>query len=104
MTIVQTLKEFSIHIHAREVKITDDIKRRLSYMAERLKAIAAGIERMDVYIIETGSQMTSPRTVKVSLKLPGADLQSSDSGKQWKALIKHVEKRLARQLEKHNIS
>ncbi len=103
MTIVQTLEKFSMHIHAREAKITDDIKRRLSYMAERLKALAVGIERMDVYVIESVSQVTSPRTVKVNLRLPGSDLQSSDSGKQWKALIRHVEKRLTRQLEKYNI-
>jgi putative sigma-54 modulation protein len=58
------------------------------------------INWVDVYFKEESQQSTDPRTLSMRLGIPGKDAFASDSGDNWFALMKNVEEKLRRQLEK----
>ncbi|HWJ30346.1 MAG TPA: hypothetical protein VNS32_27680 [Flavisolibacter sp.] len=68
-------------------------------MVNKLKIILPGVNWIDIYLKHT-NEIARPRTVVVRFGKPGPDLVASDSGHRWKILLKNVEKRLIRKLEK----
>ena len=54
---------------------------------------------VDVYLKEELTA-TNPRTFSIRFGIPGNDAFASDSGDNWIALMKNVQDKLQRQLEK----
>jgi hypothetical protein len=54
----------------------------------------------NVYFKQSIKQSTFPRKLIVRFGIPGPDLAASETGDNWKALLKSVEKKLVRQLNK----
>jgi putative sigma-54 modulation protein len=55
---------------------------------------------VDVYFKKESAHSTANRTLSVRVGIPGNDVFASDSGNSWIALLKSVEEKLRRQLEK----
>jgi len=99
MTYKQTFDDVKLDIQTVGVKMNDYLERKIQNMIRKLKKILPEISWADFHL-KTTDEATRPRTVVVRFGIPGPDVVASDSGESWKILLKNVEKRLSRQLEK----
>ena len=89
-----------VYIDTHHASINTYFARKIDRMVTTLKELADDIVKIDIQLEETIDKRVSPRRVAVTLYLPGLELKASDSGAQWKLLIKHVQARLKLQVEK----
>ena len=92
-------QDIALDIQAPGVEINNYLERKIRNMIKKLKTLVPGVSSMDLYLKSTG-EPEKPKTVVARLGIAGPDLVVSDSGHRWKILLKNVEKRLIRQLEK----
>lgn len=81
------------------VDMNEYLEKKIQNMIKKLKKVLPEVNWMDVYL-KTNEESVNARTVVLRFGIPGADIVASDSGERWKTLLKNVEKRVLRQLEK----
>lgn len=89
-----------INIQAVGVKSTHYLEQKIALMAKKLKAHASFVDAVDIHLNAADNHIDTPRTVLVRCSIPGDDVAASDSGFRWKIILRNVEKKLLRQLEK----
>ena len=99
MTSTGKNNDIKLDIQPMGVKMNAYLERKIQRLIGEAKKILPEIQWADIYL-KSGTETSQPRQVVVRLGIPGTDVVASDSGKQWKLLIKNVERRIVRQLEK----
>ena len=100
MNYTENFKGIKLDIQAVDITITDDLQQSIRDMIGRLKRHTSDINFVDVYFTDKSEKSTHPKTVSIRFGIPGNDAFASDSGDNWMALLKSVEEKLRRQLEK----
>jgi ribosome-associated translation inhibitor RaiA len=100
MTHTQIIQNVPIYIHTHGTEMNNYLSEKANRMGIAITELTDEIVKIDLRLTESPEQVTSPRKLAVLVTLNGAELTASDSGKQWKMLFKHVEKRITRQIAK----
>lgn len=91
--------DFKLDLQASGVEINAYLERKIRSMIKKLKKYFPDMNWLDIYL-KTTDDAARPRMVTVRFGIPGPDIVASESGLRWKILLKGVEKRIIRQLEK----
>jgi ribosome-associated translation inhibitor RaiA len=62
--------------------------------------ISKTVQQLDVYFKKESTHSIANRTLSIGVGIPGNDVFASDSRNSWMVLLKSVEEKLRRQLEK----
>lgn len=89
-----------IDIQTAGIEMNESLQQRIKNMIVKLKSFLPQANWIDVYLKNSGKKSVYPRKVSVRFGIPGPDLMATDSGYSWKTLLKNVEKKLIRQLNK----
>ena len=88
-----------LSIQASGININEYIVRKIDGMIKKLRKHLPGIDWIDIYL-KTTQDASRPIMATVRFGVPGPDVVASDSGSSWKTLLKNIEKRIMRQVEK----
>ena len=102
MNYTENFEGIKLDIQAVDITITDDLQQSIRDTISRLKRHVSNVNFVDVYFTDKSEKSTDPKTVSIRFGIPGNDAFASDSGDNWMALLKSVEEKLRRQLEKAN--
>lgn len=100
MKYIENYEGVKTDIQTIGIEMSEYLQLRLHNLIKKLKNILPEINWIDVYIKTTNKRFAYLRKVNVRLAIPGQDLIASDVGYRWKSMLKNVEKKLIRQLEK----
>lgn len=102
MNNIQGQHDLKLDIQTIGVNMNDYLDKKIQNMVKKLKQILPQVNRMDVHL-KTNDEAVNPRTVVLRMGIPGTDIVASDSGDRWKLILKNIEKRVIRQLEKRKM-
>lgn len=91
-----------LSVQSKDVRMTAYLERKVQRLIKKLRKHLPDVNWIDIYLKKT-QDASRPRTVTVRFGIPGPDIVASDSGYSWKSLLKNIEKRLIRQLEKRKM-
>lgn len=100
MNYTENFDGIKLDVQAVDITIGDDVQQGIRDMIVRLRRHISEINWADVYFEDKSGKSTDPKTVSVRFGIPGNDAFASDSGDNWMALLRSVEEKLRRQLEK----
>jgi ribosomal subunit interface protein len=100
MNYTENFEGIKLDVQAVDITISDDVQQAVRDLIVRLRWHISEVNWVDVYFNEKSGKSTDQRTVSVRFGIPGNDAFASDSGDNWMALLKSVEEKLRRQLEK----
>ena len=100
MNYTENFNGIKLDVQAVDINISDNVQQEIRNMLERLQRHISEFNFVDVYFEDKSAKSTDPKTVSVRLGIPGNDAFASDSGDNFMALLKSVEEKLRRQLEK----
>ncbi len=100
MNYTENFEGIKIDVQAVDITIDNNVQQEIRNVLVALRRHISEINFVDVYFKEESRQSTNPRTLSIRLGIPGKDAFASDSGGDWFALMKNVEEKLRRQLEK----
>ncbi len=98
MNYTENFEGIKLDVQAVDITITDDLQQSIRDTISRLKRHISDVNFVDVYLTDKSEKSTDPKTVGIRFGIPGND--AFDSGDSWMALLKSVEEKLRRQLEK----
>ena len=104
MNYTENFEGIKMDIQAIDISISDDLQRSMRKMIVRLRRLFPELNWVNFYFKKNSEYSTANRKVSVRLGIQGNDAVASDSGNNWKALLKNVEGKLHRQLEKNKIN
>jgi putative sigma-54 modulation protein len=76
------------------------LEQKIRSMIKKLKGLLPAANWIAIHLKKSVHQASYPGKVSVRLGIPGPDIIASDSGYNWKTMLKNVEKKLIRQLNK----
>lgn len=100
MNYTENFEGIKLDIQAVDITIPEELQQSVRDTIKRLRRHISDVNFVDVYFEDKSEKSTRPRTVSIRFGIPGNDAFASDSGDNWMALLKSVEKKLRRQLEK----
>ena len=100
MNYTENFESIKLDVQAVDITISDKLQQEIRDMIVRLRRHVSQVNFVDVYFNEKSEKATVPRTVSVRFGIPGNDAFASDSGDNFYTLLKSVEEKLRRQLEK----
>lgn len=100
MNYTENFDGIKIDVQAVDITIGDSLQQSIRDMIIRLRKHISKVNWVDVYFKKESEQSTDAKTVSVRFGIPGNDAFASDTGDSWMALLKSVEEKLRRQLEK----
>lgn len=100
MNYTENYEGIKIDVQAVDITIQDELQQRIRDMISKLRRYVSEINWTDVHLNIERGQSTNTKNLNVRLGIPGADVFASDSGEEWLPLMKSVEEKLRRQLEK----
>jgi ribosomal subunit interface protein len=100
MNYTENFEGIKLDVQAVDITISNDIQQEIRDMILRLRRHVSEVNWVDVYFNEKSGKSTKQRSVSVRFGIPGNDAFASDSGGNFMALLKSVEEKLRRQLEK----
>ena len=99
MNLERNYGGMKLDIQTTDVKTNDYLEQKIHNLIKKLQIFRPDINWMDIYL-KSNDDIARPRTVVVRLGIPGGDFHATDTGERWKMILKNVEKRLIRQIEK----
>lgn len=93
-------EEIKVAIQTPGIKMNSYLERKIEMMTRKIKLVHPKTEWVDIYLKDENDQRNSMKNVTVRMGIPGPDLVATESGNRWKLIIKNIEKKLIRQLEK----
>lgn len=103
MNYTESIEGIKLDVQVVDTTVTDDMQQSIRDTIGRLKRyISDNVNFVDVYLTDKSENSTDPKTVSMRFGIPGQDAFASDSGDNWRELLKSVEDKLRRQLEKKN--
>ena len=100
MNYTENFEGIKIDVQAVDITIDNDLQQSIRDVITRLRRHISDVNFVDVYITEKSEKSTDQKSVCIRFGIPGNDDYASDSGDNWMALLKNVEEKLRRQLEK----
>ncbi len=100
MNYTENFEGIKLDVQAVDITISDNIQQEIRDMITRLRRHVSQVNWVDVYFNQETGKSTEQRSVSVRFGIPGSDAFASDSGDNWYALLKSVEEKVRRQLEK----
>jgi ribosomal subunit interface protein len=100
MNYTENFEGIKMDVQAVDINISDTVQQRIRKMIERLRRHISEVNWVDVYFKKESGHPTANRTLSVRVGIPGNDVFASESGNRWLSLLKNVEEKLRRQLEK----
>src|SRR5579864_3130082 len=100
MNYTENVDGIRMDIQAVHIDLSDNLQQNIRKMILRLHRHFYEVNWVDVHFRKKSNQSTANRKISVRLGIPGNDAFASDSGNNWVALLKSVEGKLRRQLEK----
>jgi len=100
MNYTESFEGIKLDVQAVDITIGNNVQQEIRNMLVRLRRHISEINWVDVYLEDKSGKSTNPKSVSVRLGIPGNDAFASDSGDNFMALLKSVEEKLRRQLEK----
>lgn len=100
MNYTENFEGIRLDVQAVDITISQALQQEIRDMILRLRRHVSEVNWVDVYFNEKTGKSTEPRTVSVRFGIPGNDAFASDSGENFFALLKSVEEKLRRQLER----
>jgi ribosome-associated translation inhibitor RaiA len=89
-----------IDIQTIGIEMNRFLQQRIKNMLQKLKEFLPGVNWIDVHLKNSPKQLIHRKELSVRFGIPGPDIIASDAGYSWKAMLKNVEKKLIRQLNK----
>lgn len=102
MNYTESYKGIKLDVQAVDITISDDLQQSIRDTIDRLQRHISDVNFVDVYFTYKSEKSTDNRTVSMRFGIPGNDAFASDSGDNWMELLKNVEEKLRRQLERIN--
>lgn len=100
MNYTENFDGIKLNVQAIDVALTKDLQRNIRKMIVKLKRHFPKITWIDFYFSKSMAQSIHPRKISARFGIPGPDVFASESGTNWKFLLKSVERKLRRQLKK----
>jgi putative sigma-54 modulation protein len=100
MNYTENFDGIKIDVQAVDINIDNELQERIRAIIVSLRRHISEVNWVDVYFKEEAHQATNQRTFSIRFGIPGNDAFASDSGDNWLGLMKSVQDKLQRQLEK----
>lgn len=100
MNYTENFEGIKIDVQAVDIDIDNTLQQLIRDIIVSLRRHTTEVNSVDVYFKEEVRQSTAPRTFSMRFGIPGKDAFASDNGDIWPVLMKSVEEKLRRQLEK----
>ncbi len=100
MNYTENFEGIKLDVQAVDITIDDTLQQGIRDAIQRLRKHISDVNFVDVYFTEKSEKSTQQRSVGMRFGIPGRDAYASDSGDNWMALLKNVEEKIRRQLEK----
>lgn len=100
MNYTEDFEGIKIDVQAGDITISDDLQQEIRGIVGRLKRHVSEVNFVDVYFTDKSEKSTDAKNVGIRFGIPGSDAYASDSGDNWMELLKSVEEKLRRQLNK----
>lgn len=100
MNYTENFEGIKMDVQAVNITLSQNLQQRIREMIARLRRHFSELNWVDIYFRKNSSYAEANRKVSVRLGIPGNDAFASDSGDNWMALLKKVEGKLRRQLQK----
>src|SRR6185295_2773057 len=100
MNYTENFEGIKMDVQAVRITLSDNLQQSIRKMIVRLRRHFSELNWVDVSFKKKSEHSAASRTVSVRLGIPGNDAFASDSGDYWIILLKNVEEKLRRQLEK----
>ncbi len=100
MNYTENFEGIKLNVQAGEIDISDYVQKGVRDAIGRLKRHVDEINFVDVYFTDKTEKSTDAKNVGIRIGIPGSDAYASDSGDNWMELLRSVEEKLRRQLQK----
>ena len=100
MNYTENFEGIKLDVQAVDITIGDELQQGIRDMITRLKRHISEVNWVDVYFEEKSAKSSEPRRVSVRFGIPGTDAFATDTGDDFMPLLKSVEEKLRRQLDK----
>ncbi len=100
MNYTENFEGIKLDVQAGDITISDVVQQEIRDVVGRLKRHVSEVNFVDVYFTDKSAKTTDARKVGIRFGIPGNDAYASDSGDNWMELLKSVEEKLRRQLER----
>lgn len=100
MNYTENFEGIKVDVQAVDISISDDVQQFIRNSITKLKRNGTRIDSVDVYFKEETNHATDSRKVGMRVGVPGNDVFAEDKGDNWYELLKSVEEKLKKQLEK----
>ena len=100
MNYTENFEGIKIDVQAVDISISDAVQQAVRDTITKLMRFAKKIDSVDVYFKEEANQATDTKRVSMRVGVPGTDVFAEDRGENWYDLLKSVEEKLKKQLEK----
>jgi ribosomal subunit interface protein len=100
MNYTEHYEGIKLDVQAVDITISDALQQGVRDTIDKVKRHAKKIDSVDVYFKEEASHATNSKSVRMRVGIPGNDVFAQDEGDNWFELLKNVEEKLKRQLEK----
>ncbi|OKL38467.1 ribosome hibernation-promoting factor, HPF/YfiA family [Pontibacter flavimaris] len=100
MNYTEHYEGIKLDVQAVDISISDALQQGVRDTIDKVKRHAKKIDSVDVYFKEEASHATNSKSVRMRVGIPGNDVFAQDEGDNWFELLKNVEEKLKRQLEK----
>lgn len=100
MNYTENYKGIKIDVQAGDISIPEDAQQEIRKVIDKIEPRVSSINFADVYFkVEKGEPVNS-KVVGMRLGIPGNDLFAEENGEYWVPILKDLEEKLLRQLEK----
>jgi ribosomal subunit interface protein len=100
MNYTENFEGIKLDVQAVDIEISDAIQQSVRNTITKIKRHAKKIDSVDVYFKEEASHATKSKSVHMRVGIPGNDVFAQDEGDNWYELLKNIEAKLKKQLEK----
>ena len=100
MNYTEHYEGIKLDVQAVDISISDALQQGVRDVIDKVKRHNKKIDSVDVYFKEEPNQSTNTKSVRMRVGIPGNDVFAQDEGDNWFELLKNVEDKLRRQLEK----
>lgn len=100
MNYTENFEGIKIDVQAVDITVGDREQQEIRDIIVRLRRHISQVNWVAVHLTDKQGKSTDPKSVGIRFGIPGNDVFASDSGDNWMALLKSVEEKLRRQLEK----
>ena len=100
MNYTENFEGIKLDVQAVDITISNELQKEIRQVILRLRRHVSEVNFVDVYFNENLGKSTNPRTLNIRYGIPPNDAFATDSGDNFFALLKNVEEKLRRQLEK----